>query len=309
MKKMKKYLLTMLAMLTIVFTMQVSASAAVYFKGCTSNSFTISWDKPSVPSYYTFKAYQIANSSGEVLVEIPDANKLTYTFNNLSTGIHEKLSVYYRYTYYGSSRSYYMGYTDVCTNPSATDIQEMYTSGKNYATLNMKGYLADKATGLQFEVKNLANGTKSLLEKDYYSSASKTLALNTGYTVRVRAYVKNSTDGKKYYGSWSKSYPVAIAGFSGKANNKSAGFTLTLKRGSKIKKYVIYTSAKRDSGYSKAATVTVTGKTKTVRITKSGGKRIPARRTRYIRVVPYVVVGKTVKASVIRSQGSIYIYK
>lgn len=149
---------------------------------------------------------------------------------------------------------------------------------------------------IQFTKQSLAQGYEVVLyqgskQKQKVTTAKtsytfKKLSAATDYTVKVRAYTEQG--GVKVYGSYSKTLKAATATKAPtiksvkKGNNQAV---ISWKKTSKAAGYEIYMSNKKNSGYTKIATVK---KASTVKYTKS---KLKKGKTYYFKVRTYRTVG------------------
>lgn len=314
MKNMKKMLLTMAAMLTLVFAMQISANAAVYFKGCTKDSFTISWDA-ATNTDGTLLGYRIKDVNDNVLTEVGSA-VTSYKFNGLKNGIDESVwlyACYYDENYPETDcvRERYQAYCYVNTLPATIPVKNFAVTASNLKQKTFTVRANYQGDGFQVQYTNLATKkVKTVNPGKYYTSATLTsVAADTAYAIKVRPYVVNRSNNKTYYGAWSAPKYDVLSSAKVGATSKRAGINVVLKKGKGgIKSYTVYTSTREDGGYKKVGTYKVTTKTKTIYITKNGKKKMKPYKTYYVKVVPNLSIGgKSVKAAA--SVGHIYPFK
>ena len=163
------------------------------------------------------------------------------------------------------------------------------------------------ASGVQIVVYNTSG--KKVAAKTGYSSATFSLKKNYGYKYRMRAYYTNTEQNKTYYGKWSAYKYFAAPTVTGKATSATKGFTLTLKKGTGLKGYIVYVSKSRDSGYKKTTVIRPTAKSVTTRIRKIGSASLKGKTTYYVKIIPMVKKGSSYVKSQITNIGSIYVYK
>ena len=159
------------------------------------------------------------------------------------------------------------------------------------------------ATGVQFEC---YKGSKRAWIDNYYSTSYHPYKENTVYKYRARAYYKNYSSGKTYYGSWSGLKYFTFPSGTAKSKSNQKGFTLSLKRTPGVKYYKVYVAKSEKGKYRKVKTIKLSSKKKyTFRVTKNYKKRA----VNYIKVIPYIKVGSKLVKSGACSIVSLYVWK
>ncbi|MCI5944192.1 MAG: hypothetical protein MRZ41_05815 [Eubacterium sp.] len=303
-KSLKLTVFSLFAIFAMCIFVKVPTEAATVNFTYGTTSFKISWEKPDVPSYRTFKDYCIENVNGNVIWTGTDYNT-NYKVFNPGKGYVGSLYVSYRYYYNGQIYDSYIGSADVNTAPVGM-------SSKNIGIESVLSYtkkislVANKpanATGVQFEC---YKGSKRAWVDNYYSTLYHPFSQNAVYKYRARAYYKNYSSGKTYYGSWSGFKYFSVPSLSGKSKSNQKGFTLSLKRTPGVKYYKVYVAKSQNGKYRKVKTIKLSSKKKyTFRVTKNYKKRA----YNYIKVIPYIKVGGKLVKSGVYSTGSIYVWK
>ena len=302
MKRMRKIMLSLLAVFALVMVIQVPTKAAtgtVTMTGFTDKSVTVSWTVPTLPAGYTLNSYDIYDTTTKTYVATnisPSQTSLTVPITG--KGYVAYWRVEYNYTTgYGSQYSSTIGWSYVNTTPVKYTTKQ-FSSYNFYSSSKKVDFVVSKAagsTGTKLEIYQLSNGKKkkTLTSKGTYFDAFK-FASNTAYKYRVRSYYTNDTTKKTYYGSWSSYRYFAAPTISGSYTTAAKGINVTLKKGSGIIKYKVQVSAKKNSGFKTVKTIKVGKKSKyTYKITKCSGKKLKKGKTYYIRVIPVLKGNKS----------------
>ena len=303
-KSLKLTVFSLFAIFAMCIFVKVPTEAANVSLKVGTDSFTISWDKPSVSSSYTFVGYLIKDDNDKTIWTSQNYNSNSATFKP-GKGYVGYLRVYYveRSNSTGNAYSYWINSSYVNTAPVGM-------SSKNIGIRSVLGYIKEislvankpaNATGVQFEC---YKGSKRAWIDN--STSYHPYKENTVYKYRARAYYKNSSSGKTYYGSWSGLKYFTFPSGTAKSKYYQKGFTLSLKRTPGVKYYKVYVAKSEKGKYRKVKTIRLTSKKKyTVRVTKNYKKGA----TNYFKIVPYIKVGSKLVKSEGISGGSIYVWK
>lgn len=160
---------------------------------------------------------------------------------------------------YGSINTYYFGIKEKNTQISY-EWQFADVAGKVKKTQSTSGYS-------DLRVENFINGQF--------------------FKYRVRAYM--TFDGKNYYSAWSDYNYIGVVKDVKYKSTKSS-IQITWKKLNGAKKFIVYASKKKDSGYKKLKTVSASNRK--VILTKVGGKKLKKGTAYYFRIIAVAKVGK-----------------
>ena len=289
---MRKYLLLLAAVLTLVIgsAISVHAETCQQTKG-TQTTATLSWDAVSGADRY------VVTVNGKSATTTGTSYKVTGL--KAATKYSATIKVYAGSTYRGSySLNVYTAPGKLTTvKPTA------WKADGTGAYFNMtsdpyNGYL----DGYQWKITD-RNGNGNKASGTAYSSFTAKLYNNQVYRLRVRGFI--NVNGKKFYGPWTWKYivPQPKVNLSLSGSNK---IKLSWKKIAGATKYQIYASTSANSGYKRIATVG-SGTTSYV-VSKVAGKSLVKYQNYYFKVRPlYTKNGKTYKSLTTNSYGG-YIY-
>lgn len=107
------------------------------------------------------------------------------------------------------------------------------------------------------------------------------------YQYRVRPFM--TIDGKNYYSNWSDYNYIGVVK-EGKYKSTKSSIQITWGALKDAKKFIVYASKKKDSGYKKVKTVSASKRKMT--LTKLGGKKLKKGTAYYFRIIAVAKVGK-----------------
>ncbi|MDO4554738.1 MAG: fibronectin type III domain-containing protein [Lachnospiraceae bacterium] len=288
--------LLMLGILMLFPTMKAEA-ATLTQTGAEKNSVTVSWTAKSDAIQY--RVYIGSDYSNTQLYTTVNANTTSATITGLSAGTKYYVRIeydYYNYSHTGTYSSTAGSKYDVATLPDqVTGVKQerWYYFAKSFnATW-------DKQTGVDgYQYIVYTNTGKKKTSGTCNSSFSNNASISkisnsVVYTMKVRAFT--DINGKRYYGSWSKSAYFFTQPRITKISAKNGKLSVKWGKVAGATGYDVYVSTKKTTGYKKVKSVSK--KTSSVSIKKLGKAKISKKKTYYIYIVTKKKVGKTTYTS------------
>lgn len=300
MKKTIKNVIALFVMVVVLAMASNTAEAASYTGGdvtnlqqtnATESSFTISW----TPAQGAVK-YYITDASTTILGETTDTTfTLQFTQNNVAGSV-----FVFPEDANGQLGLYYYDSVACKTLPTKITGVKYYNPFASSLKLNVCWNDSPVADGFEAVCYNKSGKVVQVNDVTAYKSTqfSKTNTQNI-YSIEIKPYILVANGTQKLYGASSDIFyavpqpKVTIK----KSELKSNSVVVRWKKVKGAKKYTIYMSQKKNSGYKKIATV---GGSKTsYKITKFKGKTLNVHnKTHYIKIVTQAKFGKkTVKSS------------
>lgn len=260
---------------------------------CTSDSMTFTWDKTT--SYngqainnWVLLAYDLENFDGEFDANDFDATTVVKGTANTAGLGGLKAGRIYIVTLVPDTIDL-VSATEANTTPIKMKTGNFVVSPKTNTSVTFDANVPAYASGVQIQLYKYSSST-ALSKKTYKSTFS--VKANTAYKYRARAYYKNETLGKTFYGSWS-SYryfdnpSLTYTKVKGGAKIKAKGV-------SGVKNYKVYVSTSSSKKGSYTTTITPkSGKYLTKKITRIGSSTMKKGKTYYVKVYPIMKNGKT----------------
>ncbi len=321
MKKITKVLVVLTLSLTCMAFAAVSAYADTgeqYFKqtGYNATGVSLQWNVPSLTDQPVLW-YIKDGSTGAVLWKSTNPAARAATIHNLPTGYAKTFQLYYKYYYSTQDPATeeprgdaYVGYTYINTTPASMAKSSFGLSGVYSNSAFIQTATPQYASGCQAEIRTVS-GNKVKSSNTFYSySSAMSIAKNTAYMYRVRAYYKNPSTGKTCYGAWSSLRYFDNVYGKISSSSKKKGCKLKLKGVAGVTKYKIYvsTSSKSKGKYTKAVSPKK-GKYTTYSITKMGKSKLKKKKTYYVTIVPVIKQGGKLHNSEVYGHSSFYNYK
>lgn len=296
--KMKKYLLLLAAVLTVIIGTTISVNAATITSSqtkATQTSITVSWNAVSGADHYVVLYYQKGQDQSQARKVTVSGSRTSYTIKGLKTG-----KVYYETVEaYSASNAciadeYYF-HPAFTTPGKVTTVKPVAwdTKGKGGTFKMTSNPYPDVMDGYQWKFTDRnGNGKKAAGSTTNYGFTTSKLYDNQVYRLYVRGFV--NVNGKRQYGPWSYKYVVPQP----KINLSLAGsnkIKLTWKKIAGATKYQIYASTSQNSGYKRIATVGAG--TNTYTVSKVAGSSLVNYKNYYFKVrAVYTRGGKTYKS-------------
>lgn len=270
-----------------------SKPATITHTKSTTTSITLSWSAVTGANTYAIAYAQSGTSTDAKIVY---TNATSYTITGLAKNGEYTIYVYpARKSSTGlvalNSSSYaYLYAAPVAPSKASKPVVEYWWNSSSQIQVSTNSISC--ADGYEYQVYTAYNSkAKKVKTATAKISTSVTIKYKNFkkyqyYKVRVRAYSLTSS-GTKAYGSWS-SWTYACP--SPKVNLKKSGNNLkaSWSKVTGAKRYVVYVSNKKDSGYKKFTTTKKTSCT----INKYGKKKLSKKNTYYVYVAPQIKVGK-----------------
>ena len=303
MKNLKKAFVVLIAAFAMMCIAKMPVMAGVSMSLSAVNgkadSITLNWNTTVTDEElcsYAVTSYTVYRDN--VAIKTLDPSAKSYTDSGLKKGSrpYYRVQCDFMYTYYSSGSSYTSSrscYTYANTMPA-----NVSTFKLSYLNNKEAGYSVtcpSNASGVQVDQYNVK--TKKHVYKTCYSYASGfTAPYGVALRYRARAYYTNSSEGKTYYGSWTKWKNYANIHVSGGSKSTKKGITIKFPGTKQVTKYVIYVAKSSSGSYKKTMTVKASSKAKSVLLKKMGKKKMAKSTRYYFKIIPYVKInGKSVK--------------
>lgn len=307
MKKLPKYLMAILAVMTLTLLLRVPVLAFEQ-TGCTEKTVTFKWNseegidkvteliKRKVYTYtvktrdgrYASKSIT-ENGAAEYSVSLSlPANYTGYVDLVLDCDIYLLQDGEYKFSRRDENHKLLDCYAN--TRP-ARPTRAQFGISEPYVNKSFKNitWFKSKAPNVFYKTElQLYKGDKYLKTLRFAYGNSKDFKLTRGsvYQYRIRYYYYNEEADETFYSAWSPWRGLMVIKTAGlKVNPKKKGYILTLGKAAGVSRYTVYSSLKKSSGYKKAKTFKAkSSKVYSVKVTKGYKKK----KKNYIRINPYL---------------------